>query len=675
MNISNLLKKIRLILLTSRPISWPNTAFPFAAGYLIANANLDIMFWLGLIFFLMPYNLLMYGVNDIFDYESDLKNPRKNSMQGALVGKDKRPTIWYAILLTVIPLGIAILLLSGSWIAKGFFILLIIFCISYSMPPLRFKEIPILDSLNSSLHFVSPLLFGLLFAGNISLAPYLAALGAFLLWGMASHALGAIQDIKPDRAANIASIATVFGARRTNRIVLAMYSLAAAMVAVAYAPTGIWAAALLSLYILNASFFLKFTSDARSNRFQAAWKNFIWLNYFVGAGLTILLMWGYNTLGLRSNWLLVTTIILLMISLFGLVISLCNLWLMRSKLKSDKSIQHWPQISILMTCYNQSSTINSTLLAALGQNYPDFEILIADLGSTDATLSRLQTQQDKRLRIVELPPSPDGWHKQTWAFETMRQQANGQIVVMLHQDIILYPNALTVLATQMHTKSVGFVAMQTADPTSSLAHLLSVGQFNALINNWSPNFLANLQSQKHSLWYGQLTACDAKQLEKLHGLSKCKDSSIIAADLLRHAMTRGIKTLSLLGTSQAAAQFHQENNPSMDILAEQAYPWSYFSLPMIVAICTTIFITGILPLVLFGWQFLGFGSEIAWLLFVVVVIFYAQRLLHGIVLKQHLIAVLLLPLADLCVAWCMLRSMLQWELGSRQKNTSAHHHA
>ncbi|MDF2575513.1 MAG: prenyltransferase, partial [Agromyces sp.] len=61
------------VLLSSRPISWINTAFPFAAAYVLTTGAVDALLVVGTIFFLIPYNLLMYGVNDVFDYESDLR--------------------------------------------------------------------------------------------------------------------------------------------------------------------------------------------------------------------------------------------------------------------------------------------------------------------------------------------------------------------------------------------------------------------------------------------------------------------------------------------------------------------------------------------------------------------------------------------------------------------------
>ena len=73
---------IRQLLLSSRPLSWVNTAYPFAAAYLLTVREVDWVFIVGTIYFLVPYNLAMYGINDVFDYESDLRNPRKGGVEG-----------------------------------------------------------------------------------------------------------------------------------------------------------------------------------------------------------------------------------------------------------------------------------------------------------------------------------------------------------------------------------------------------------------------------------------------------------------------------------------------------------------------------------------------------------------------------------------------------------------
>ena len=78
---------LKKLFVVSRPISWINTAYPFVAGYLLLNGTVDTVLIIGGLFFLIPYNLLMYGVNDVFDFESDMRNPRKGGIEGATAAK------------------------------------------------------------------------------------------------------------------------------------------------------------------------------------------------------------------------------------------------------------------------------------------------------------------------------------------------------------------------------------------------------------------------------------------------------------------------------------------------------------------------------------------------------------------------------------------------------------
>ena len=107
------------LLLSSRPVSWLNTAFPFAATYLILTRDIDRFFIVGTVFFLIPYNLLMYGINDVFDYESDLQNPRKQGIEGIRLKPEiHRITIYTAVGLTM-PFAFYLMLCSNvtaSWV-------------------------------------------------------------------------------------------------------------------------------------------------------------------------------------------------------------------------------------------------------------------------------------------------------------------------------------------------------------------------------------------------------------------------------------------------------------------------------------------------------------------------------------------------------------------------------
>ncbi len=282
-----MIRDIGTILLSSRPISWINTAFPFGAAYLMVTREIDATFVIGVLFFLIPYNLAMYGINDVFDYASDIANPRKGGIEGALLQpRLHKATIWAAAL-SSLPFVVALVWLGNPW--SWFWLAISLFAVvAYSAPGLRFKEKPFLDSITSATHFVSPAVVGLAMAGASLSTPLIITLGAFFVWGMAAHAFGAVQDVVPDREGGISSIATVIGPTTTVRIAVLLWG-AAGFAMLAVPSPGSWAALVAVPYIINAAPFWNVT-DSTAASTNRAWKRFIWLNYIAGFIVTMILI-------------------------------------------------------------------------------------------------------------------------------------------------------------------------------------------------------------------------------------------------------------------------------------------------------------------------------------------------------------------------------------------------
>jgi 4-hydroxybenzoate polyprenyltransferase len=283
----------RQLLGSSRPVSWINTAYPFAAAYLLSGGGLTAELLVGTLFFLIPYNLLMYGINDVFDYESDLRNPRKGGIEGIVLSDRWHGVTLWASGLLALPFVVA-LVAFGDPASTLILAVTLAAVVGYSAPGIRLKERPVLDSMTSSTHFVGPAAFGLALADGAWTLPATASLVAFFLWGMASQAFGAVQDVTADREAGIGSIATVLGAATTVRVAVGLYA-AAGLVVVLTGWPGALAALLAVPYILSI---LPFRSlpDERCEEANAGWRRFLWLNMLTGFALTLLFIW----IGLRG---------------------------------------------------------------------------------------------------------------------------------------------------------------------------------------------------------------------------------------------------------------------------------------------------------------------------------------------------------------------------------------
>lgn len=278
----------RELVVSSRPVSWVNTAYPFAAAYLLTTREIDAVLTVGTLFFLVPYNLAMYGVNDVFDYESDLRNPRKGGAHGAVLDRRMhRITLWAAAL-SCVPF-VAYLVVVGSPLSWLVLAASLFFVVFYSAPPLRLKERPFADSVTSSIHFFSPAVYALVLAGATWTWQLTAIVLAFALWGVASHAFGAVQDVEADRAAGIASIATARGARWTVRFALACYAVAGVAMLFTAWPGPL--AALLALPYLAVVWPYRSVTDATADTATRGWDRFLWLNQFSGFATTLLLIW------------------------------------------------------------------------------------------------------------------------------------------------------------------------------------------------------------------------------------------------------------------------------------------------------------------------------------------------------------------------------------------------
>ncbi len=228
---SSLLQHLRLLLRISRPSLWMYLLSPFAVGVLIGapdnfsqQPSLIALVLVFAIYFLFPANLLAYGLNDIFDYESDKKNPKKTD-PGALLPPDKHRRVASWITFFNIPFVLAAFFLN-AW-AIGTFFLFLFLAVFYSAEPIRAKTKPVLDSLFNAL-YILPGIFGYYLVGGQDLRWPIVV--AAVLWSMALHAYSAVPDIHADTEAGLRTIATTFGKKITLIICLALY-LAASILA------------------------------------------------------------------------------------------------------------------------------------------------------------------------------------------------------------------------------------------------------------------------------------------------------------------------------------------------------------------------------------------------------------------------------------------------------------
>ena len=103
-------------------------------------------------------------------------------------------------------------------------------------------------------------------------------------------------------------------------------------------------------------------------------------------------------------------------------------------------------ISVCIATYNGERFIREQIDSILRQLSSDDEIILSDDGSTDDTISIINSIDDKRIKIIEGPRK----HSPTPNFECAMKEAKGDYIFMADQDDVWKPNKVEVCIEWLH---------------------------------------------------------------------------------------------------------------------------------------------------------------------------------------------------------------------------------
>ncbi|MCS7143129.1 MAG: prenyltransferase [Aigarchaeota archaeon] len=208
------------ILKISRFRFWIYAAGTYVVGYTLGasgfNDFLRPEYYIYLIYFFIPANVLIYGINDYYDLSTDVLNPKKTEKELVAIGE--RRTRLKRLLIGVIALSLLLMLFQDGF-ARLLFAGFLFLSIFYSAPPLRFKSIPFID-FSSNYLYIMPGIFGHYIASGK--LPESSVLIAAFLHVAAMHIFSAVPDIEYDRKSRIITTPVLLG-RNVSLILVTLF--------------------------------------------------------------------------------------------------------------------------------------------------------------------------------------------------------------------------------------------------------------------------------------------------------------------------------------------------------------------------------------------------------------------------------------------------------------------
>jgi len=96
------------------------------------------------------------------------------------------------------------------------------------------------------------------------------------------------------------------------------------------------------------------------------------------------------------------------------------------------------KISVVMPVYNGEAYIGDAIESVLNQTFRDFELIIIDDGSTDATVSVIRRYEDSRIVLLK------NGHDFIKALNTGLRMAKGKYIARMDADDLMHPQRLEV---------------------------------------------------------------------------------------------------------------------------------------------------------------------------------------------------------------------------------------
>ena len=136
----------------------------------------------------------------------------------------------------------------------------------------------------------------------------------------------------------------------------------------------------------------------------------------------------------------------------------------------------FPRVSILVPARDEARCIEACVSSLLGQTYPDFEVLVLNDQSEDATGAILAglAASDPRLVVIDGTPLPAGWGGKNHACAQLAAAATGEILLFTDADTVHDPRTLREAVAMMQAGSLGLLSLITRQRVDSFGELLLV---------------------------------------------------------------------------------------------------------------------------------------------------------------------------------------------------------
>jgi glycosyltransferase involved in cell wall biosynthesis len=184
-----------------------------------------------------------------------------------------------------------------------------------------------------------------------------------------------------------------------------------------------------------------------------------------------------------------------------------------------------PHVTILIPAKDEGQRIARCLASALGQDYPEFDVLAIDDRSGDETGKIMDEMAgaDPRLKAIHITELPAGWTGKNYALHRGANNARGQWLLFIDSDVILQPKALCTTLEIALGRRYDMLSLILKHETRGLWETVLVPIASAAFGSAYMMGLGNSQSNNHFFGNGQFMLIRRDAYDQIGGHEAVKN--------------------------------------------------------------------------------------------------------------------------------------------------------
>jgi chlorobactene glucosyltransferase len=260
-----------------------------------------------------------------------------------------------------------------------------------------------------------------------------------------------------------------------------------------------------------------------------------------------------------------------------------------------------PLVSVLIPARNEEQMIGIALSTLAEQDYGNFEVLMLDDNSDDAT-SAIASQwaaRDRRFRIIRGSPLPDGWVGKSFACHQLAREARGQLLLFVDADTVHARYSLSSGVAEMQRSQADLLTAIPRQRTETFWEHTLQPLLHFVTFAFLPMPLVSLVRDKRlAMANGQYMLWKRESYQAVGGHEAVKGAMVEDVWLARRVKETGRRLAVRYGATAVSCRMYSSFTEIWNGFSKNIFPGLGYSITVMAAVALFSFATSVLPFIL-----------------------------------------------------------------------------